>query len=570
MESGLAYLDSVDVWARTLLVPLAVWILISGLDDLVVDSICLFTWLSQRALHRSADWADDEQAALSAPPKRIAILVPCWREDGVIRQMIESNLLRLEYPTYDFFVGVYPNDQPTMAAVRELETRFARVHMALCGRPGPTSKADCLNWIYQRMLAFERRRNDHFDVVVTHDAEDIIHRHELHWINYHTDLYDMVQAPVLPLATPWSQWTHGIYCDEFAESQLKDMPGRQILRGFLPSSGVGAGYTRWALDQLDAGRGCIFEPSCLTEDYENGLKLHFLGCPQLFMKMHFDAGEPVATREFFPQTRQAAIRQRTRWVTGIALQSWERHGWRGGWGARYWLWRDRKGLIGNPVSMLTTLLFLYGCLSWLSSLLSGRPWAFGVNHSIPALALLGSTATLQCLHLAVRAWCVSFVYGWRFATGVPLRALYANYINCLATLAALARYALARFSGRPLPWLKTDHCYPVPATLSERPKLGEILVAAGRIPPEQLQSHIPFSRIDSQRVRRNLARALPAHVVAQWRVLPFQATGGFLFLASPELPGERFSELLAAYTKLTVRILLVTESNFNALRAEFL
>jgi adsorption protein B len=37
----------------------------------------------------------------------------------------------------------------------------------------------------------------------------------------------------------------------------------------------------------------------------------------------------MATREFFPQSIKTAIRQRTRWVTGIALQTWDRHGWRG-------------------------------------------------------------------------------------------------------------------------------------------------------------------------------------------------------------------------------------------------
>ena len=51
----------------------------------------------------------------------------------------------------------------------------------------------------------------------------------------------------------------------------------------------------------------------------------------------------VATREFFPQTWHSALRQRTRWVTGIALQGWSRFGWRGKPGELYWLWRDRKG-----------------------------------------------------------------------------------------------------------------------------------------------------------------------------------------------------------------------------------
>ena len=68
----------------------------------------------------------------------------------------------------------------------------------------------------------------------------------------------------------------------------------------------------------------------------------------------------MATREYFPRTTKTAIRQRTRWVTGIALQCWERRGWTGSLRTRYWFWRDRKGLMANPLSLLTNFLFLTG------------------------------------------------------------------------------------------------------------------------------------------------------------------------------------------------------------------
>ena len=53
----------------------------------------------------------------------------------------------------------------------------------------------------------------------------------------------MVQVPVLALRTPWHELTHGLYCDDFAEFQSKDIPVRQMLGGFLPSNGVGTGFT---------------------------------------------------------------------------------------------------------------------------------------------------------------------------------------------------------------------------------------------------------------------------------------------------------------------------------------
>ena len=59
----------------------------------------------------------------------------------------------------------------------------------------------------------------------------------------------MVQIPVLPLPTGLAEMTHGVYCDEFAEYQLKDIPARQRLGGFLPSNGVGTGFDRNALER---------------------------------------------------------------------------------------------------------------------------------------------------------------------------------------------------------------------------------------------------------------------------------------------------------------------------------
>ncbi len=605
MDFPLSAVAWLDVAVESLLVPLALWIMISGVDDLFVDAICLFTYISGRAWATEGRRREELRAALAAPQKRIAILVPLWQEEGVIRQMVANNVNQIEYLSYDFFLGVYPNDAPTMAAVRELEATYSNVHMAVCGNPGPTSKADCLNWIYQRILAFERDRQVRFEILATHDAEDVIHPTALHWMNYHTDVYDMVQVPVLPLRTSIREWTHGVYCDEFAEFQTKDMPGRQILGGFIPSNGVGTAFTRFAMEQLAARKGRIFEPECLTEDYENGLKLHYLRCPQLFMPVQMENGQPVATREYFPHTVKAAIKQRTRWVTGIALQSWERHGWGGGIGTVYWLWRDRKGLIGNPVSMLTSMLFLYGLLTWIWSDLTGSRWGLaGVGAELPTFVLLLSTSTLQMIHLGVRAWCTARIYGWQYASAVPIRALLGNYINFRATVGAMWRYAHSRIAGVPLVWLKTDHSYPVAAMATQRRRLGEILVTSGRISGAQLewalrtkpsevrlgeylvrsrllteqqvyqalslQASIPLLHIDPRRVRRSTARSLPGHVVEQWRVVPFQVAGGYLFLACAEAPTEGMRAELARFTKLEIRLQMITASNLRELKQALL
>ena len=78
-------------------------------------------------------------------------------------------------------------------------------HRAVCPHDGPTSKADCLNWIYRYMLRYEEQHGVRFEIVVIHDAEDIIHPEALRLINYYAQDYDMVQVPVLPIATPLAE-----------------------------------------------------------------------------------------------------------------------------------------------------------------------------------------------------------------------------------------------------------------------------------------------------------------------------------------------------------------------------
>src|SRR5687768_15955611 len=120
-----------------LLLPLAVWILINGHADKLMDIIGINAAGDRRSKHDE----HTRQAVESAPQKRIAIVVPCWQEHRVIGRMIQQNIAALSYSNYDFFVGVYPNDEPTAAVVRELEERHSNVHAAVCPHDGPTSKA---------------------------------------------------------------------------------------------------------------------------------------------------------------------------------------------------------------------------------------------------------------------------------------------------------------------------------------------------------------------------------------------------------------------------------------------
>ena len=346
----MGWFSSLDAALSVTIFPVALAVLVSGVDDLVLCLVCLFHSLRKR-FKRPVPGVSPP--ASQNPAQRVAIFIPCWQEAAVIGHMVEHNISAISHKAFDVFVGAYPNDAATLEAVKDLEVRFGNVHLALCPHPGPTSKADCLNWIYQRMLVFEDSTRSRFDAVVVHDAEDLVHPDALTTICAHIPAYAMVQVPCLPLPTPWWHFTHGVYCDEFAEFQCKDMPARGMMGSFIPSNGVGTGYSRRALELLAASdSNLLFHPGSLTEDYEIGLRLHRLGCRQIFIPLHRGARGFLATREYFPKTRATAIRQRTRWVTGIALQTWQRHGWRGSAAEVYWFWRDRKGLLGNPLSFV--------------------------------------------------------------------------------------------------------------------------------------------------------------------------------------------------------------------------
>jgi adsorption protein B len=593
-------MPSPDSQDSLFLLPLLIFILVSGLDDLLLDAAMALRWLHGRNAR------PEDRPSTEARQRRIAVFIPMWREALVAEKMLEHNLSAIRYRNYDILVGTYPNDRPTQDAIRRAAARFPNVRLAACPHDGPTSKADCLNWIYQQMLLDEQQSGVYYEIVVTHDAEDLIHPDSLRWINHYADRYDMVQIPVLPLPTPAWRFTHGVYCDEFAEYQTRDVPLRPALGGFLPSNGVGTGYTRRALEALARqASNRVFEPECLTEDYENGLRLFRLGFRQIFLPVRLDANT-VATREYFPQSFRQAVRQRTRWVMGIALQSWQRHGW--GWSpvSAYWFWRDRKGLLGNPLSLLSNLLFVYGLGAWLWSLRTGGEWALAHWFSRPVVSwLLVPAVVLQCVRLSVRGVCSARIYGWPFSLGVPLRAVWANWVNSTATLLAVWRYCLARLRSEPLLWVKTDHLYPSIEALSRhKQRLGEILVASSYIeqadldralaaqPPGtrigeylvrlgllaenelyealSLQQNLPVEAIEPRLLQREAVRLLPSGLMKKWKVLPFRVAEGDLYLAGPEIPSDRLVALLGRHTRLRLRFQLVPPSEFARLERELL
>ncbi len=591
------------------IVPLALVLLLSGLDDLFVDLVWLAAWISASAnrylahlaksASRVAAAANDPQAfptdeeLNASPAKKIAILVPLWHEHAVIRGMLEHNLAAVNYPDFDFFAGCYINDELTIAAVRAVEAREPRVHLCICPHDGPTSKADCLNWAYQRLLIWEEQNAEHFDVIMMHDAEDLIHPESLRFVNHYANRgFDMVQIPVLALATPFREVVHGLYCDEFAEYQTRDMAVRGYMRAFIPSTGVGTGIRREALEKLaarDSNR--LFTPESLTEDYDIGLRIKALHCLPICVPVRKFHQSFVATREFFPRNFKAALRQRTRWVTGICLQTWQTHGWSGSPADVYWLWRDRKGLFGNPVGLFANLLSLYGIFHWN---LTAQISAFDRD-------LLWTTLALQLVRFAVRFLCVRRLYGTVFALGIPIRAFFGTVLNTAATFSAIRRFTWANLRGEPLRWLKTEHAFPTRAALARhkrrlgevlagsgfvtqleidaalaRPndsqRLGEFLMGEGLVSEEQLyqalclQHGLPPGPESVEAIRHESTRVLPAHIADAWRMLAFDIEPGRIRIAVDDIPSEALIAVVARYVRMEPEFHLVSPSRLNTLK----
>jgi adsorption protein B len=352
---------------------------------------------------------------------------------------------------YRLYVGCYPNDPATIAAVRA--AAGPRVRLVIGPAPGPTSKADCLNRIWEQMLADEAEEGRQFKAVVLHDAEDVVHSAELPLFDALIERHDLVQLPVVPLVDPRSRFVSGHYLDEFTEAHGKELVVRAGLGASLPSAGVGCAVSREALAALAAGRGAPFDPDSLTEDYELGLRLRMLGRRGAFVRLPAGPGRGViATREYFPATLDAAVAQKARWMTGIALAGWDRLGWAGGLAERWMRLRDRQ-------SLLAALVLAAGYLAlalWVALLLADWLTPFTLPPFGPLLnALLAVNSALLLWRLSMRFGFVAAAFGWREGLRSLPRTVTANIIAMMA-----ARRALARYLSGGTHWDKTAHVFP--------------------------------------------------------------------------------------------------------------
>lgn len=443
--------------------------LLGAIDEFAVDVIWLWLRATGRSKSRSVNRADLRHRRLSGT---VAVFIPAWQEAQVIGQTLGHARGAWAQDNLVFYIGCYRNDPGSLQAALNAAGGDGRVRLVVHDRDGPSTKADCLNRLYRAMEQDEARRGTVVRTVLLHDAEDMVDPAALALIDRAMDDCEFVQLPVLPIPHPVSPWVGSHYCEEFAESHGKAMVVRDALGAGIPAAGVGCAFRRSLLAKMiphdaSASEGAgPFSGLSLTEDYELGLMVGAAGGRSRFLRVRGDDGQLVATRSYFPPTLAQAVRQKSRWVHGIAFQGWDRLGWSRAWVENWMRLRDRRGPLSAVVLLVGySLLVLALGLTLLDLAGYDRPW----EPTPLLLALLWLNMAAFVWRVVMRFAFTAREYGVMEGLQAILRIPLTNVIAIMAGRRALFSYGRT-LRGADLEWDKTAH--------DDQPALPRALVPA--------------------------------------------------------------------------------------------
>lgn len=615
MEYGwfLSTLYKLWIFFRYVFIVLVVAFAIGGLDDFFVD---IYYWVRQiyrRLFKKRLIKPLTLDQLLSIDEKPIALMIPAWREAGIIKKMLLNTLNTIDYRNYFIFVGCYPNDPETQAEVDQVSEVYPQVIKVINSKPGPTTKADNLNEIYRGLCHFEKETGLTFDLVVLSDSEDIHHPLSFKLFNYLMPRFEMIQIPVIPLEMPWHSFVGGVYMDEFAENHLKELIVREKIARILPSAGTSTAFWRESLKKLDEENNQqIFNPKSLTEDYEVGIRLGKLGLKQIILVQWVervvtrkDQAKPkkvrelVATRAFFLEEFRKAMRQRARWVYGIAWQGLRNIGWDRNLKVSYTLLRDRLSFFTNFLYVFGYLLIAYILACWVAHL-------FRPDFAIPALVhpdeIWWKLALLVlfffCWRILMRIVFVKKIYGLGQALLSPIRIIVGNVLNFASSTLAMLWLIRAVSTRKEQTWIKTEHEFPaekleafrrkigdllltrhlvtakqleqaVKIQKKTKKRLGQILLELGYISEEELASALAYQRqwafveIDPYAVEPGLLRIIPKWLAERYRIFPLKYENGVLHLAIDRIDLGLLKSSLSELMKVEVKFSLTTTYDIN-------
>jgi len=485
---------------------------LTGIDDTIWNIITLTKRLRVRNRHLDLRELD------SVPPKLFAVVIAAWHEDNVLGDVIDNFLASTHYPKsmYHVFLGVYPNDEPTIAEARALSARHGNVHAVINPVPGPTSKAQNINYVITQIKEYEKERGWHFTSFTIHDAEDVVHPYELKVTNYLLESRGALQFPVFPLVQMpslrnfFKTITASTYLDEFAENHFITVVNRRDNGAFVPSAGTGFALSREVLDSF--GSDEILPSNSLTEDYRLSLTLYQRGIQMYFVlekvprvshnnKVVWDY---ISTRSMFPNTFAAAVKQKTRWILGITMQSFKFTDIfrfkNMPFSGRYSLYKDQKAKVGNLLAFAGYPVIVYFLISLFIPL----------TPIFPVFTLswwLSLAVTFMMLERQIfRSIAIFNIYGLRsvfyaclFPPILPIRLVWGNIINLTATIRAYRQFFFGNKSSKSskkvkkLAWAKTDHTFLPKRILSRyHRRLGDIFLEKGFVTTDKLQEALQF------------------------------------------------------------------------------
>ena len=609
----LSFLYNCWIFFRYVFIVLVIAFTIGGLNDFFIDLYYWFRQLYRQIFKRKLIKPLTLDQLLAVDEKPVALILPAWQETGVIKRMLLNTLNTIDYRNYFIFVGVYPNDPETQAEVDQVSQAYPQVIKVVNSKPGPTTKADNLNEIYRGLQQFEQQTGLTFDIVVLSDSEDIHHPLSFKLFNYLMPRFEMIQIPIIPLETPWHSFVGGVYMDEFAEMHLKELLVREKISRILPSAGTSTAFWLSSLRKLDEGNtGQIFNPKSLTEDYEVGIKFGKLGLRQIMLiqwveRVVTKEGKPkprkvkelVATRAFFLTEFKKAMRQRARWVYGIAWQGLKNVGWDRHLKVNYSLMRDRVSFFANFLYAFGYLLILYVLTVFVVHLF--RP-DFGIPPLVRPDEIWWKLALVVLFfffwRILMRFIFVNKIYGAGQALLTPIRIVVGNVLNFASSALAMLWLIRAVSTKKEQTWIKTEHEFPaeklevfrrkigdlllsrhqvtakqleqaVRVQKKSKKKLGQILLELGYINEEELASALAYQRqwafveIDPFAIEPGLLRIIPKWMAERYRIFPLKIENGILHLAIDRIDLGLLKSSLSDLFKVDVKFSLTTSYDIN-------
>jgi len=609
----LSFLYNCWIFFRYVFIVLVIAFTIGGLNDFFIDLYYWFRQLYRQIFKKKLIKPLTLDQLLAVDEKPVALMLPAWQETGVIKRMLLNTLNTIDYRNYFIFVGVYPNDPETQAEVDQVSQAYPQVIKVVNSKPGPTTKADNLNEIYRGLQQFEQQTGLTFDIVVLSDSEDIHHPLSFKLFNYLMPRFEMIQIPIIPLETPWHSFVGGVYMDEFAEMHLKELLVREKISRILPSAGTSTAFWLSSLRKLDEGNtGQIFNPKSLTEDYEVGIKFGKLGLRQIMLiqwveRVVTKEGKPkprkvkelVATRAFFLTEFKKAMRQRARWVYGIAWQGLKNVGWDRHLKVNYSLMRDRVSFFANFLYAFGYLLILYVLTVFVVHLF--RP-DFGIPPLVRPDEIWWKLALVVLFfffwRILMRFIFVNKIYGAGQALLTPIRIVVGNVLNFASSALAMLWLIRAVSTKKEQTWIKTEHEFPaeklevfrrkigdlllsrhqvtakqleqaVRVQKKSKKKLGQILLELGYINEEELASALAYQRqwafveIDPFAIEPGLLRIIPKWMAERYRIFPLKIENGILHLAIDRIDLGLLKSSLSDLFKVDVKFSLTTSYDIN-------